>query len=519
MKRKRAVYLALAMVGCTVLTAAAQNQSDQYIFPDPARKFIVAAAKGSGDKSISGRELPSSDPLARLITEDLAQPFNWQMIRMSQCARNFAGDTAGPNLLLVSGNEGGFPRTGIRLTSGNGREVNYPALQYVDLVLDSSRVARGDLSIYSHELGHVMMGLILGGKIETLEVETSPKQHVSMGVTDYLTAFYEGWGIHFQRLALDGTEKYRQAADKRLAPERAAGLAWHSGLDEYLRINLVRDNGYIYQKLVQTGPDTRNLTLEQRILLEHTSPAFDHTRLKNAQQMLSSEGVAATLFYQAAIHPGIGSHYMPAAFYEPFLAKPLPPETDPAGVFSPEENFLLKNFWIWKKMSGMAFTGSPLITWVSAWCSEFPDDRREMLGLFVRITRGITIDRELAELTARLNYFGQVGDYARFSGLRDSVTESERRHIDRCLADPELLHANVGPELWIKSDRQKIRRALWMPQNQTWLAVNLNTAGEAEMEAFLEPARAEEFISKRTELGYFISFDQLVQLGFPELRR
>lgn len=494
--------------------AIAQTVGDEFIFPDPSRKILVAEATKNGGRKLAGRVLKSTDSIAGLALTDLEMPFNRQMIRMSQCARNLTGNSDGPNLLFVSKNEGGFPRKGIWLTEADGSEVHYPDLQFVDLVLDKNRIERGDLSIYTHELGHVMMGLILDESLESLKLDRSPKQHVSMGVTDYITAFSEGWGVHFQRLAYDGTEKYRKVFDDKFTPDRSMSLVWHSGMDEALRLQYVKDNGYIYEKFVQSGVDQDTLTQEQNILLEHTSPAFDHTRIKNAQQMLSCEGVVATLFYQVNSDKTLAENYLPPEFYAPFLIRPLPSDVKPEQVFSPLENMMLKNFRVWKNMTESGIKGNPFMAWLDEWCRQFPGDREEILKLFIQITKGVTIAPDLARLSEKISYFGQVGDYQTFKGLLPVYQELLKKLTQQVLTDPAQLTVNIGPELWVTSRKVKIRYALWMPEPKMPLSVNLNSAGLSEIEVFLGREKAVEFIQKRRELGYFTSMEQIRQLGF-----
>jgi len=506
--------LACAMLLQFSGSAIAQSVGNEFIFPDPSRKILVAEATQNRGRKLTGRVLNSTDSLAIFTLADLEMPFNMQMIRMSQCARNLVGNSKGPNLLFLSKNEGGFPRKGIWLTEADGSEVHYPDLQFVDLVLDKDRIERGDLSIYSHELGHIMMGLILDETLESLQMGRSQKQHVSMGVTDYITAFSEGWGVHFQRLAYDQTEKYRNAFEEKFLPDRSMSLVWHSGMDEALRLQFVRDNGYIYEKFIQSGVDQDTLTQEQKILMEHTSPAFDHTRIKNAQQMLSCEGVLATLFYQVNSDKKLAENYMPSAFYTPFLIRPLPSGIHPEQVFSPLENMMLKNFRVWKNMTENGINNNPFTAWLDEWCRQFPNDREEILKLFIQITKGVTIAPDLARLSEKINYFGQVGDYQTFKSLLPVYQELLKKLTQQVLTDPAKLTANIGPELWVTSRKEKIRRGLWMPEPKMPLSVNLNSAGLSEIEVFTGKDKAPEFIRKRQEFGYFTSLDQIRKLGY-----
>lgn len=88
------------------------------------------------------------------------------------------------------------------------------------------------------------------------------------------------------------------------------------------------------------------LGTEELILLEHTSPVFDKTRLKNAQQMLSCEGVLATLFYRINTNKILQDNYLEESFYNQFLLGPIPEGTEPKEFFTPKENVFLKNFYV-----------------------------------------------------------------------------------------------------------------------------------------------------------------------------
>ena len=74
--------------------------------------------------------------------------------------------------------------------------------------------------------------------------------------------------------------------------------------------------------------DATQLSLEDLILLEHTSPTFDRTRLRNAQQMLSCEGAIATLFYRISSNAVLQDNFLPREFYKRLLliSKSLPTE-------------------------------------------------------------------------------------------------------------------------------------------------------------------------------------------------
>jgi hypothetical protein len=158
--------------------------------------------------------------------------------------------------------------------------------------------------------------------------------------------------------------------------------------------------------------------------------------------------------------------------------------------------------------------GSPLMVWLETWCRVFPGDRDEILKQFIQITKGVTISPELARLSERINFLGQIGEYQKYKALLPAYQEMVKKLVGDCKSDPGKLTANVGPELWVRSGSVKIRRALWMPEPKNPLAVNLNTASLPEVECLMDTVNARAFILKRSELGYFTSMDQIRQSGF-----
>lgn len=484
-----------------------QVDVDQFIYPNPSEKLILIESLAQNSRQLTGRQLSDKDPRFQLITAEMNLSYHQQINRVNQCIRNLTGNHEGPNILLLSGNEGGFPRQGIRLVSETGDTTDYPDLHFADLVLDPARIERGDLAIYSHEMGHVFMSLVMSDYWDHVDSQTSPKQHVSMGITDYLTAFYEGWGVQFQRLTYDAESRYRQAFHNVFQLSRGISSAWHSNLDEILRIQDVENLQYIYEKQLPAGINPDTLSIEDQILFEHTSTLFDPTRIKNAQQLLSSEGVLAALFYQLNRSKTLQNNYREAAFYHPFLIRIPDKGFNPAEVFSPLENILLKSAWIWKKMEAISQPGIPAIDYLQTWCTEFPEDRAEVVKIFIYVTRGRTVSNDLAKLSEQINYYGQVGDYMKFRELSARWGELYQSTVELVLRDPQKMSANIGPEVWVEHPEVRIRRALWMPEPKAPLAINLNTAGFYELKAFYPPDVVQDLMANRRAKGYIDAMD------------
>ncbi len=494
----------------TFNSALGQNR-DSYIFPDPAHRIVLAVQDSCADSILCGRVLPESNPTGGYILAQLQFPYHQSVIAISQGLRNFVGDSSGPNLLFLSGNEGGYPRMGLILDDGTARHF-YPHINFVDLVLNEERLKDGALSIYSHELGHVMMSII------GLDFPFSPdtKQHVSMGVTDYTIAFMEGWGEHFQRLAYDNVELYHAQFDSKFQPGKIFNRLWHSNLDEELRILNVSSNGYIYRKLLPEV-DTAGMSLAQLIYLEHTSPIFDPCRLKSAQAMLSCEGVLATLFYRFDTDSLLTNNYREKAFYDHFLLKPLPESIDVKSVFSPLENVLLKNAYVWSRMKGhINDSTAPIVEFVKTWGEIFPDEKKKIVSLFLLTTVGKTVNDNVGRIYEETAYSGMIGNINKYRELASQFMTAFSALRDSVLDGQLVLDANIGPQLWVENKDFLIPQTIFFPEPTAPLNVNLNTASVFELAALkgMSMESAAKLITERDRRVFFKSLDEVKSLGF-----
>lgn len=513
---RRAAVLLVILLACSSHGLGMHETGPEiakYIYPDARVKISLIEAEGREGRLLLGKPMAVDSPLAKKIVAELRMPFHESVIKLNQCSRNLAGDDEGPNVLFLSRNEGGFPRQGLAIRETDSEAVvRYPKLNYVDLVLNEQRVDMGMMDIFSHELGHVMMMNVW----PEFPQGRSSKQHVSMGVTDYATAFFEGWGIHFQRLAYERVEKYRVSFDDSFHYSRATGGLWHSNLDKELRLNAVLQNKYIYKKLLP-GLDTSTMSMAELILLEHTSPHFDMTRLKNAQQMLSCEGVLATLFYRISSNPTLQNGYRTKDFYSRFLISELPGGIAIQDVFSPFENVMLKNFWVWHELKGRLSEDDVIaVEFIKQWGRSFPEDREEILKVFLMTTVGMTVSPKLAVPFEQMAYYGMIGDMTSFREYFPQYQAAFKTIFNEVLGGEVELDSNVGPQLWLRNGDFLLPSTLWNPDSRVPLMVNLNTASEFDLASFKGITRdaAVEIIRKRDRIGYFPNLDAAVEAGF-----
>lgn len=505
-------FVIIAMVFLNfVTTSLAQKSFDYLIFPDPGKQITVVKAADYRDLPV-GELLPVNDKLGLKIINELQLPFHKSVIRLSQCARNFVKDTAGSNVLFLSSEEGGFPRHGLILKK-EGKEISYPDLNYVDLVVNEDNFEKSELSIYSHELGHVMMAIIM----KDLPRRNSVLQHVSMGITDYMVAFSEGWGEHFQIEACMNIPKYKDYFQKKSVCHNPVFL-WHSNLDEDLRQSATLQNRYIFDKLLPSGITPDSLTQEQLILAFHTSPVFNPLKLKNAQQMLSCEGVLSSLFYLINAEEPLAGRYEKNDFYNKFLLSPIPENVNPSDIFNKYENVMLKNFYVWDKIKTKVHIGQsiPMIEFIVEWCNSFPDDREKIVELFIKATIGKTVSDIPGKIFERAAFYGSIGDYATYKKLKKEYEDSINKTVRDVLNGSVTLDKNTGNELWAENKNFTVRTTLWSDKNKKPLKININTASAYELAVFpgIGMENAVKIIQAREKTGYFKSLGEAEQHGF-----
>jgi len=134
-----------------------------------------------------------SGGLYEQVQREAREGFLGTVLALDESAQRIAGATTPtPTWLYLSAEDGGFARRGFWLEE-NGRRRFVDEL-FVDLVVDADTIAdSGFEEIFSHEMGHVFLRRLMPG----LPYGWSRTPHSSMSVTDYPTAFDEGFATHF----------------------------------------------------------------------------------------------------------------------------------------------------------------------------------------------------------------------------------------------------------------------------------------------------------------------------------
>ena len=407
------------MVGTTALASGRTPAPVVIVSPvTDAQGHVVEAVAPDGKQYPLFRQ-PLESPLLGQIGEVLHSGLAQQELVLERCARTLRSHeknanpgeprttSLAPMYLLLSNQEGGFARYGFWMERPNGRKELVMA-GYVDLVVDQRSVDGGGFEeIFCHELGHLILRSLLGD----LSHGPSRNMHQSMTVTDYPTAFDEGYAEHFQPLARDETQNATLRKIQAGTGTTDLDLLWLSNLDAQLRTDGVKRNLFVHRKApaANAGHDA---DLYQAFLHEETSTQFLPAAFKNAQEMMASEGVNATLFYRFVNRESLRNKYREPAFYRQFLEANAGSGCRPAkgnlSLRKCESETLCRPA---ADCSSAGDSSRPLaIALIDAYAKLFPEEAKSAYDLFLSTTYGVTASQEAATAFERAAVPGQIGD-------------------------------------------------------------------------------------------------------------
>lgn len=241
-----------------------------------------------------------------------------------------------PAYLLLSSNQGGFPRQGFFLGAEDKSEAGY-----VDLMNGGALAGRfGAMDqIFPHELAHVIQQQLAGPP----DAGGANQVHAIGLRTDPVVAFNEGFAEHFQVMAVDDpdadpatrelardpalpkrVERHLAAYQRELRASLALAtrmrmgfLAWYTNDEHVLRYHAVKANAFARQPLL---PERllRNDDPYEAYLLESILPGAPGDPVKPLARMLATEGVIATLFSRWASDEALRTSYRDDEFYGHF---------------------------------------------------------------------------------------------------------------------------------------------------------------------------------------------------------
>jgi hypothetical protein len=432
---------ALSLLLLLRLPSARAQEIVKPVFLEPAEKIDT-----------QGAEIEIRNPLLRPVADD-SRYVPWlnnesarRAFRLYRAAYDIVhpeGGTPAFYIALVPG--GNHAATGFRLHMPNG-VVEHKDQPYI--LLDAEQF-RFDTTLL-HETGHMAMALVAGARpSEVRSMASIP--HSTAALSDRSTAFREGYAIHLETLqahvGLDPwmNQRYRHGqilfgSNLYQASEyfrEAADLATYS--QTVARYGEVRDNHYSFDSAFQ-GPDYLRVQLEK---------ARDFSTVRDANQLLQSEGFYASFFFQLTAR---GEQ---------------PP--DEATITRREAQTLMALHGAFARVKD---ANAPwLLEFVVQFMKQFPDDRTTVVDALNELSHGVFVDAGAAALW-KDHYFAALHlDMAHLN--RDGIAAARKRWHDMVLADPSVLFSRLGPEIRCTVPGTHVRIAAF--ENDEPLTFDLNT--------------------------------------------
>lgn len=461
------------------------------------------------------RRLRTDEPEWEPVTRIMSLPYIRSFLRLGRASLNMLenrGERVIPHHFALRGSDP-RPMMGFSLKEGG----THPTTPYTMLNSDQQILDGGGLeAILLHEYGHVIMYGLLGMSFLSRLPRPWNRMHLSTSVTDYSTAFIEGWGIHLECLS---------AQLSPTGPVKEQGWFDPSPFSHFLcrteqraRINRVTANDFINRPL-EAGVLARGSRDTHRVLaFQAAHGATDPSLLLGPQAMLSSEGVAASLFHRIACDPEVRAARQEPGFYRQFNTGG---KTGTAP--NPMENGYLKLFAAFRAMAEIPATEDlpALAAFIARYGQLFPEERENIYRIFIENTAGVTVSPDASPLYAELSFLGRTGDIPGLRRAGKEWNEMMGTALARSLNEPSPgrgLVELVGPELWLTSEEVTVSSAAWLPPDSP-LVLNLNTCSATELSAVpgLSPGVSKALVDDRECSGEFRSIgDAVTRLGLPE---
>lgn len=459
-------------------------------------KFIIAEAINTetvmgekGEELYYAKALDVSSVKYITISKMLNKLPMSYFLKVGQCLSNYLKIDA--PLVFVTDWTDPTELVGLRLEM-NGATIDFPNLCFFAFYTDWKNISNSGIErIFAHEFSHIWMNWL--GCDSSLS--KSNKFHTCTSITDPYMAFLEGFAEHLEIVTKD-LIGYKPSPGSFWDYGFDAN-AWLSSRDEQLRYHAVINNRFIYQTATPYEEDFGSYS---NLHLAHiTSTAFTPERLKNGSQMMSSEGVIASFFYQMYISEKLKNTYSKQWLYSCFGVN--------ISKIDPILNLYLKIVYALTKID--LTKDSLMIDFIYSYGICFPDEKEELYNIFTKVTHFATISLEAKKVFGELYRIGRRGDMDAIRSMLKASMEMKTDLLTRVLSEELPLDTAIYKEIWIEGDKE-IPPIPWMPEHTEKYRFNVNTATAIDLLSLsdLSLERAEQLVNIREAQGGFNSLEE-----------
>ena len=399
------------------------------------------------------RPIPDEDPRTATVAEVFDRPVGAWMLELAARSRAMAVERCGddeaclaavdhpPMFVAVPG--GNRPKHGLSIASGP-YAGGHPDTWYLELDAEAPDIAL-------HELGHVLMFTHLPG-----DVPPHPPvlPHTTSAITNDVTAFSEGFGIHFETIAAAHPEEPSYLGRADVQPSSiGTGPSFVHVRDplNYAQTHARRDCvprncfAYLPRPHAPTGPTTA-----ADVWRRWTDSTIDPTRVRSLPQMVASEGLIATLFYRlgAAAPDALPDPDRYAELFAAFGELTEARMQDRPAVLVFVERLMLR---------------------------ADPEERRRIATILLETMHYTPVDPEAPAIYAALHEAAVALDKDAYQEQLEQAARRWQAALDGIVADPTRLTAAPVPEVWIVHPTVSID-APRLGLNGRPLVLDLNTA-------------------------------------------
>ncbi len=277
---------------------------------------------------------------------------------------------------------------------------------------------------FLHETGHVILSMLNGGA-EIPKREIAAISHTTAALTDRGTAFDEGFAIHLETLAAHFTsepfleDRYHHQRFRFGVPDMLGEFHRHAGdllsfSQTIARYYEVRENNFAFAP-AYTGPDYLRVQMEK---------SRDFATLRDANQLLQSEGFHASFFFSLLLRGGTA----------PTLA-----------IVRARQQEMLEAMAEMLRSRAHGADDPLLLLFTETYLRMFPGAASEVIDIVLDLSHGVFVDQDAARLW-REHYLGALHlDLAeRSNGTIEAARARWRAEVAR---DPSVLYRYLGPQI------------------------------------------------------------------------
>lgn len=381
-------------------------------------------------------------------------------LKISNCLSNYVKSKE--PLIIVTDWTDPTEMIGLHLEVEN-EVVEYPNICFLAFNTNWDNISSSGIEdIFGHELSHLWLR-ILG---YNFKLSKSNKFHTCTAITDPYMAFSEGLAEHLEIVTKD---LVGNVVERSSFWDYGFDVnAWISKRDEQLRYHGVVNNRFIYH--TARPEQQKNLSYNQLHLDHITSSAFIPERIKNGNQMMASEGVIASVFYQIYNHTVFKNAFLDESFYAQFGIQ----KKD----VNPLMNLYLKILYVISKTD--LHKPNLMIDFIHRYCDEFSDERKDLYETFLKVTHYSTVSQEATLRFGNLYKTGKRGEVDSFRKLLKSVNEWKQIKLEELIRGEIALDGYLNIELWIEA-HEYITPVPWCPDEKSKYFFDINTATEIDL--------------------------------------